>query len=223
MSDLAQFPVAVRNTLASTDDDVTIGSNATVQGNRTVDGTITGTLASETLVPSWSVPPAINTASGFPSANTTGLYGHSMQGLNLGAVPRIGVWVGTADSVNNYDFGLYDATGTLVTHTGAIHIPTTGFQLFDFIISVGVPLRLTGGVYWFALTKTGSGSGALGYNSASVGQQLNGPYIYSSADPATGGTTTGGVLNDTITIPSAGSWANGPSASRYYMFGLFSS
>ena len=216
----AQLPVAVRNVLAATDDDVTIGSNATVQGNLTVDGTIIGSLSTETLLPSWSVPPAINTASGFGSANTTGLYGHSIPALNLGLLPRIGVWVGTI-SANNHDLGLYDQAGALIAHTGAIQLPTAGFQLFDFIVSdPGVPMKLLAGLYWFALTKNG-GSGALGYNSASSGQQINGPYIYSSADPATGGTTTGGVLNTTITIPNAGVWANGPSASRYYMFGLF--
>jgi hypothetical protein len=105
------------------------------------------------------------------------------------SVGNITLNVTTADAVNNYDIGFYNSLGALVAHTGAIHLPSTGFQTFPLTGGTFAP---TAGLYYLALTANVA-TAQLGFLSGMGG-------VYTST--TSGGVTAGGVLGATITPPA---------------------
>lgn len=63
-------------------------------------------------------------------------------------VSSISYYINTLSAGGNCDFGLYDSSGNLLTHTGAQSTATTG--AFDVAISGGGSTTFSAGVYYFA-------------------------------------------------------------------------
>ncbi len=106
---------------------------------------------------------------------------------------KFSYFVQTADnSTNLYDIGLYNTAGTLVCHEGATAGTTfaaaTGVKIGTWTASCNVPA----GEYYLALT----GDHAV----AIIGGQGNNASVACFATPATNNTTSGGVLNSTVTF-----------------------
>lgn len=99
---------------------------------------------------------------------------------------NIGVKVAVLDAGHNYDFGIYDAAGTLVAHIGAQTLPATGNLGFAV---VGAPITITPGLYMFAMTGAAT-TAALGYDSG-ISITLFSNQSYSA--------TSGGALNGSVT------------------------
>lgn len=109
-------------------------------------------------------------------------------------------YVQTADnSANVYDIGIYNSSGTLVVHTGAT-AGTTLFAATNYACAAwsSTVSSLPAGQYAIALTSSAASPVAL------LGS-INTSNFFSTGF-ATGGTTSGGVLNNSITFPTV-SWA----------------
>lgn len=63
---------------------------------------------------------------------------------------EIDVSCATLHNAANYDFGIYNSSGVLLTHTGAIAFATTGVHKKG----LGSAITLTPGVYWLAFTAS---------------------------------------------------------------------
>lgn len=130
-------------------------------------------------------------------ATTAG--GSRLIGIELQApvsFSHIGVIVNTADTVptDYYDVGLYDASGTLQAHTGAVNLAATGYT--DLPIAGGGTVTLAPGKYYMAF-----GGGA----AATAKIEGAGGSLASYAINDGGGATTAGALPATMT-PPADAW-----------------
>lgn len=99
------------------------------------------------------------------------------------------VWITTADAAGLYDIGIYNAAGTLVAHTGPIHLPSTGLQTLAVL---GAPISLPPGKYYFATTGNAATAALQLFNGGNLG--------YTNATGL--GSATGGTLPATITPPA---------------------
>jgi hypothetical protein len=108
--------------------------------------------------------------------------------------------VTTADNTGNlYDIGYYDASGNLVCHIGATagtaFAPSAGVKSLSWAASC----TLQAGRYYEALTTNASAT------PATPGGLGNVPTPQCNLNPATNNTTSGGLLNNTITF-NADTW-----------------
>jgi hypothetical protein len=109
-------------------------------------------------------------------------------------------YVSNVDSTNSYDIGIYNLTGTLVAHTGALPYTSGGVKKVAFS---GGPIVLNTGSYYFSFT-TSSGSGSLGLKSTSALQNIawtldnttSGAWLQSAT------ASSSSVLPGTITPPT---------------------
>lgn len=134
-----------------------------------------------------------STGFNFPTANTTRLFAFVSPNSISGST-KLYYHVSAADnSANLYDIGIYNSSGTLVCHVGATAGTTLGPSTGDKSIAWASACSLTGGNrYYWALTGN---SNVLGLNGAS---SVWSPVC--NVVPATGSTTSGGVLNGTVTF-----------------------
>lgn len=104
--------------------------------------------------------------------------------------------VNTADTTSGdlYDIGLYDASGTLQAHTGAIDLNATGYQ--SFAIAGGGSVTIQPGKYYLAF-----GCGA----AATAQLEANGSSSAWFAINVAGPATSAGLLPGTMT-PPADAW-----------------
>lgn len=150
----------------------------------------------------WLSYPSGSTALSKPAANATMVWGMYVAGS---ITPTAMCYhVTTADNTANiYDMGFFDASGTLLAHTGAVAGTTlfsgTGGKCANF---TGSPSAITGKVY-FAMT--GNASVAI------IGGVSGSPAFTfaSAAAPATGSTTSGGLLVTGITFSADSYVMNG--------------
>jgi hypothetical protein len=121
--------------------------------------------------------------------NTYTLYGFSLEAAVL--VNKIVVWIAVIDAAGLYDLGIYNAAGTLVAHTGPIHLPSANMQAFSV---AGAPITLPAGKYYFATTGSAvtaqyqvftGGSGAVSFaNATGLGAATGGTLPATIAPPA---------------------------------------
>lgn len=104
---------------------------------------------------------------------------------------KIYYFLNATDAVNSYDFGIYNAAGTLVAHIGAQTLPSNGVQ--SATISGGGPVLLTAGKYYYAFTGTAI---------TAVQRFVNAGMSISFYGNDAFGTSTGGALPSTITPPA---------------------
>lgn len=106
---------------------------------------------------------------------------------------KIVLSVASLDAGNNYDWGIYDATGVLKAHIGAQTFPSSGVQTFTIVSG---PVSLQPAQYFAAFTGNA--------NTAQVSR----PGILTSLFGTVLGVTesvtssSGGVLPNTVTVPS---------------------
>lgn len=98
---------------------------------------------------------------------------------------NISVNVNAADAVNSYDLGVYSIAGTLLGHTGAMTLPSTGVHAFAL---TGGALILAPGGYIFAFTGNAT-TATLHYDGDRLTLLNNSIF----------GSSSGGVLPNTIT------------------------
>ena len=158
---------------------------------------INGVPVSGATLTEW-VSSGIKTAGAAISANGTQLWSFQLPGALTST--KVTFIPSTADnSANLYDIGIYSGSGTLLCHTGAT--PGTTFAP-NTTNAVNLPwlasCPLAGGTrYLLALTAV---VGTAILNTGGTTWQAIG-----RANPTSGSTTTGGVLNNSIT-PPADSW-----------------
>lgn len=129
------------------------------------------------------------------STNATVLYSMNFP-CNISAT-KITYQIGTADDTGNlYDIGFYTASGTLVTHVGATAGTTFSPAGGAFVtLTFLTPCNLTANTrYYFALTGNA--------NTAQLYRTYNYIMACGQAGASAGGTTSGGVLNGSITPPA---------------------
>lgn len=149
----------------------------------------------------WSPAATSTTGVGNVTLNTTKIWGFVLP-LNITSSTGVCYDVITADnSTNVYDLGVYDTAGNLIVHTGA----TAGTTLFPGTSMrcatwTGGGATIVAGRSYFAMTTGTTATAVLG-GSTVIAQ-------FASSVTATGGTTSGGVLNNSIT-PPADTWAIG--------------
>lgn len=146
-----------------------------------------------------------------PTSNTTSLYCMALPDMVISN--GITVDVTTTDGTGFYDFGLYDSTGALKAHTGAVHLAGSGVVRIAFL---STPITLVGGKYCVGTTGNATTATVNGYAGTAV---TTSPILYAQVGTATGGTTSGGVLNNSVTFPSYGSYTGNPGNS--IQFSLF--
>ena len=138
---------------------------------------------------------SVNGASaGTVTLNTTNLWSYDLP-VTVTGVTKIGIIVNTADnSANTYDIGLYNSAGTLGCHmgsaAGSTFAATTGFKV---ISCTGGASNMPAGRYYLGMTSGTAATMTLG------GPTLTGT-TYCHAVPATNNTTSGGVLNSSVTF-----------------------
>jgi len=151
------------------------------------------------------------TASASQAQNTTKLYSVGWSGATLTSASYIMFYVKTADnSANLYDFGLYgpnckggQTNVPLIAHTGAVagsSINSGGTGTAIVALS-GAPIttNLVPGWYCIGITSSvASPTLIVGLSSTTTYPDLA---AFSSATSASG-TTSGGVLNPTVTAPT---------------------
>lgn len=111
---------------------------------------------------------------------------------------NIVVNVSGTDASNNYDWGIYNASGNLVAHVGPRTVPSA--SLLDVSV-VGSPVTISPGKYYFAFTGVGSGATLCRASGTAATTILTFLALTESATSSTSGT-----LPSAITIP-ADSWA----------------
>jgi hypothetical protein len=114
---------------------------------------------------------------------------------------HIGVDVTTADGANNSDFGIYSQAGTLLANIGAAHYASTGFVSAATLQGAQT---LYPGLYLFGMTSAANTIG-IGYGSGGINWVLN----------ANVATSSGGVLNGTITAQTVTPSLNVPTFVLY--------
>lgn len=130
-----------------------------------------------------------------PAQNTTLIWGvYFNQSITTNTVTYM---VNTADNTANlYDLGLYNSSGTLVAHLGATAGTTFASSATVFSLNwTGGPFTLSAGKYYVALTTNCS---------TTCAKLFSGPtqFTFASAVSPTGGGTSGGALNASITAPA---------------------
>lgn len=143
----------------------------------------------------WSVP-ASGTAgvAKLTNANDTIVYGWALPSLVISK--GFVFYVAGADTGNLYSFGLYDSTGKLVCNTTPAPLGAGGLTRFP--LAQSMPFSLAAGIYFQAFTGNSTNGGVSYVNGTGEG----GPILYASANPVTGGTSSGGALNATVTPPA---------------------
>lgn len=124
------------------------------------------------------------------SANSTECYGIAIPAGGL-SVGNIIVNVSTVDATHNSDIGIYNAAGTLQAHIGATEIGTLYGQAIAF---TGGTQTISAGKAYVCMTSTVGTLGLSAYQNVEA----------FFAGIVSGATTTGGVLNSTITPPVDG-------------------
>jgi hypothetical protein len=203
-------PASVTSTAAAADGQVLIGStgNAPAIGTLTAGRNITITNGPGSIKISAASAPVLpffvtggEHTGGFVAAgkNATALWGFLLP--YTVTTTQITYDVTTADkSANNYDLGIFDASGDLVLHTG----PTTGGTFapsaaFRTLAWIEGSTHLAAGRYYLGFTTNcSSGCAQIGASAAYVSFAVN----------VSAGATTGGTLSSTLTTP-ADSWSTG--------------
>lgn len=136
----------------------------------------------------------ITNLSGANKVQTTGFYLP-----NSVTFSNIVVIVATSDAGANYDWGIYNTSGSLLAHVGAHSVGATG--VVDLAV-VGAPITLVAGKYYFAFT--GAAATARITRPGGAASSL----VLTFSDLTESGTaSTGGALPSTIVVP-ADSWAS---------------
>ncbi len=176
-------------------------------------------------IPKWENNMASGTEAGFSTvANQTRLFAFVTSGPIR--FTNIVFNVTTADTAAGslcgafadcYDVGIYNATaaqqlgqnitaGTLLAHCAAMALNTTGVQ--DCTTVEGVEI-LQPGAYYFGFTGSAA-TAAITYAAGNI-------TFLSGGNPTSGGTTTNGVLNSSVT-PPVDTWTM--SSAKNIIFGL---
>jgi len=130
--------------------------------------------------------------SSYGAANTIAVFGFYLDRQIL--FSSMSIYVHDRDSVSTYDFGIYNASGTLVANLGTLAY--TSNATFYTKSTVQGNVTLAAGWYYFAQTGSGGGGGDV--------LQLAGSYVGMYAYALTSATAaTGGTLPASITPPSA--------------------
>jgi hypothetical protein len=162
---------------------------STVHTNSTLTGA--GTTGSPLGVASWPInfyatPGPASAGNALGGANRIEYSGFALYSpLVCG---HIAPWVQTADAVGSYDFGVYNAAGTLLINSGAQSPATTGFIPYAILQT---SVTLSPGLYVFAWTGTATTLKLF---------QTSGVAAWVVNNNA--GTSTGGVLNNSVTAPT---------------------
>lgn len=120
-----------------------VATNSSLTGN----GTSGSKLSVADWPLSWWSGPELDTAFHLGGANAVAVLGF---GLSAAVTfSKIAVYVGAADAVNNYDFGIYSKAGALLANIGAQPLPSTGVQSFN---TVQASQTILPGLYLFAYT-----------------------------------------------------------------------
>jgi hypothetical protein len=203
------------------------GSGISISGTWP-DQTITATSGSGTAVPLWNYPPFSN---GWAQNQTIGWNDGNMLGGTQNATYMVPFnlnqevtasyllfWVTTTGGpTNHYDLGIYDNSGNLVANIGAQALNTASKIKLAFTQgSVTFPP----GMYWYAITSNRASGADFAFSGVdpnlypSSGGGIEPIFIFVAApganpygqpawfQPASGGTTTGGALNSSVTLPT---------------------
>jgi hypothetical protein len=114
---------------------------------------------------------------------------------------HLAVYVDTADGANNSDFGIYSQAGALIANIGAAHYSSTG--LVSAATLQGAQ-TIYPGLYLFAMTSAAN-TLVLACNTSALAWIVN----------TNVATSTGGVLNNTITAQTAAPAINAPFVGLY--------
>lgn len=125
-------------------------------------------------------------------ANQTNVWGIALPTLSL--TQGFSVQIGTLDAGGLYSFGVYNAAGNLVAHTAPAAITGTGIQNYAW---TSTPILIPAGIYFIAFTGNATTAHLLGAG-ANTGHAIT----YASGNNVAGGSTTGGALNASITVPT---------------------
>jgi len=162
-------------------------------GSSSSSGTVSPTVM---FIPGSGFSATANSAlSGANKIQLSGFYLPNSLTLN-----NIIVKVTTSDGVNSYDWGIYDAGGTLKAHVGINTVASTG--VVDLPV-VGAPVSLQPGKYYFAFTGNAT-TARIAVSIANV-STLTATFCAATTESATSGGGTGG-LSSSATMP-ADSWS----------------
>jgi hypothetical protein len=216
------LPIADGGTGTSTPG-LVAGTNITITG-AWPDQTIAASSSSGAAIPLWNYPPFTNvrvsnetigwndgvTLGG--TQNATYMVPFNIDQQITASFLKLYVTT-TGGSSNFYDLGIYNSSGTLLANIGATHLNTLGPVSQAFTQG---SVTFTPGMYWFAITSNRS-SGALFaftavdpfiFPTSPGGQDTMWVYCFQTTgvfgsptwfQPASGGTTTGGALNSSVT------------------------
>jgi hypothetical protein len=155
-------------------------------------------------VPEWSTGPSYATSFSItaPAQNTTRLWALFVPDAISGPT-KVTYYVNTADNTSNfYDLGIYGSTGTLLCHTGALAGTTfssaTGVKNISFLSGCGT---MNPGRYYMGMTTTCSSSCAALAQTYVVSATGTITPV-SAANPTSSSTTSSGVLNSSVGIPT---------------------
>jgi hypothetical protein len=153
----------------------------------------------------WAIPGSVSTSTPIACSNTASKA--TVWGVSIPFPIRtsnVTYYVVSPDnSGNTYDLGLYNAAGSLVTHTGSLagssfaptanHYTTQAWTTANTVIQPGD--------YWLALACSAtSGTATFGY-----------AYTWTNAPNTLESLATGGTLSNSITVPGANSFSNASS------------
>lgn len=190
------------------------GGGVVTDSTLTGSGTVASPLSVATnvrgsVIPGFNYLSVLNPTAGFRStANATTMFGIPLPGLSLDQ--GIVIDINTADAIGLYDFGIYNGSGVLVIHTGAIHLPSTGLTSLPWTGTL--PVTLAAGMYYLAYT--GNANTAIWYGASN---NPGNPICPALVNSATGGTTSGGALNASGLTPPT----YNPTFFGYPYFALF--
>ena len=199
------------------------GTGITVTGSWP-DQTISAAGGSGTPVPLWNYPPFTNVrvsneTIGWNDGNTLGGTQNAtyMVPFNIDqqvTAAFLKFYVTTSGGASNfYDLGIYNSSGLLVANVGATHFSTLGPVSYAFLQG---SVTFAPGLYWYAITSNRStgalfafsgvdpfifptspgGQDTMWVHAFETGGVFGGPSWF---QPASGGTTTGGALNASVT------------------------
>jgi hypothetical protein len=104
------------------------------------------------------------------------------------SVSKIEFQIGTADATNSYDIGIYNSSGTLLANVGAAVYSATGDVVKSFAQGT---VTIPAGIVFLGTTGNAT--------TAQIRYQVNNQYEC-PPNNTTGGTTSGGALNSSLTI-----------------------
>jgi len=150
----------------------------------------------------WAIPGSVSTSTPIACSSTAGKA--TVWGVSIPfpiKTSNVTYYVVSADnSGNTYDLGLYNASGSLVTHTGPLvgssFAPTASHYRTQAWVTPSTVIQP--GDYWLALTcGATSGTASFGY-----------AYTWANAPNTLESLASGGTLPGSITIPGTNSFSN---------------